>query len=176
MTVLGPGQRTPAPWLNIIANPEFGFQVSESGGGYTWSTNSQANQLTPWSNDPVVDPCSEAFFLRDDETGHLWSPTASPIRLENTRYIASHGFGYSRFEHAVYGIKTELVQFVSWHDPVKLSVLTIENRSKRPRRLSAAAYVEWALCGRPMTGTPAHRMTSLSPSRPNAATLPGASG
>ncbi|VVE13584.1 Cellobiose phosphorylase [Pandoraea anhela] len=145
VTVLGPGQRTPAPWLNVIANPEFGFQVSESGGGYTWSTNSQANQLTPWSNDPVVDPCSEAFFLRDDETGHLWSPTASPIRLENTRYIASHGFGYSRFEHAVYGIKTELVQFVSWHDPVKLSVLTIENRSKRPRRLSAAAYVEWVL-------------------------------
>ncbi|WP_244932837.1 glycoside hydrolase family 94 protein [Pandoraea apista] len=145
VTVLGPGQRTPAPWLNIIANPEFGFQVSESGGGYTWSTNRQANQLTPWSNDPVVDPCSEAFFLRDDETGHLWSPTASPIRLENTRYIASHGFGYSRFEHAVYGIKTELVQFVSWHDPVKLSVLTIENRSKRPRRLSAAAYVEWVL-------------------------------
>lgn len=145
VTVLGPGQRTPAPWLNIIANPDFGFQVSESGGGYTWSSNSHENQLTPWSNDPVVDPCSEAFFLRDDDTGHLWSPTASPIRLENTRYIASHGFGYSRFEHAVHGIKTELVQFVSWHDPVKFSTLTIENRTKRPRRLSAAAYVEWVL-------------------------------
>ncbi|VVE82563.1 GH36-type glycosyl hydrolase domain-containing protein [Pandoraea sputorum] len=145
VTVLGPGQRTPAPWVNIIANPGFGFQVSESGGGYTWASNSQENQLTPWSNDPVVDPCGEAFFLRDDDTGHLWSPTASPIRLENTRYVAAHGFGYSRFEHAVHGLKTELVQFVSWHDPVKLSTLTVENRTKRPRKLSVAAYVEWVL-------------------------------
>ncbi|MFJ2992465.1 GH36-type glycosyl hydrolase domain-containing protein [Pandoraea sp. NPDC087047] len=145
VTVLGPGQRTPAPWINIVANPEFGFQVSESGGGYTWCSNSHENQLTPWSNDPVVDPCSEAFFLRDDDTGQLWSPTASPIRLEDTRYIAAHGFGYSRFEHAVHGIRTELVQFVSWQDPVKLSTLRIENRTKRSRRLSVAAYVEWVL-------------------------------
>ncbi|WP_411829244.1 GH36-type glycosyl hydrolase domain-containing protein [Pandoraea sputorum] len=145
VTVLGPGQRTPAPWINIVANPDFGFQVSESGAGYTWSSNSHENQLTPWSNDPVVDPCSEAFFLRDDDTGHLWSPTASPIRLEDTRYIAAHGFGYSRFEHAVHGITTELVQFVSWHDPVKFSTLHIENRTTRARQLSVAGYVEWVL-------------------------------
>ncbi|MDO8485065.1 MAG: glucoamylase family protein, partial [Candidatus Limnocylindrales bacterium] len=52
VTVIGPGQATPAPWLNVIANTSFGFQVSESGSGYSWSENSRENQLTPWSNDP----------------------------------------------------------------------------------------------------------------------------
>ena len=80
VTILGPGQSTPAPWINVIANPGFGFQVSAEGSGFTWSVNSRENQLTPWSNDPVSDRPGEAFYLRDDETGELWCPTALPIR------------------------------------------------------------------------------------------------
>ena len=93
VTILGPGQSTPAPWLNVIANASFGFQVSESGSGYTWSGNSRENQLTPWSNDPVSDPVSEAIYVRDDDTGELWGPTAQPIRLEESTYVARHGAG-----------------------------------------------------------------------------------
>ena len=99
VTVLGPAQSTPAPWLNVIANPSFGFQVSESGSGYTWAGNSRENQLTAWSNDPVSDPGSESIYVRDDETGELWGPTALPIRTEESTYVARHGPGYSRFEH-----------------------------------------------------------------------------
>ena len=84
---------------NVVANPSFGFLVSESGSGYTWSENSRENQLTPWSNDPVSDPVGEAIYVRDDETGELWGPTALPIRLEESTYVARHGPGYSRFEH-----------------------------------------------------------------------------
>ena len=76
MTILGPGQSTPAPWINVVANPGFGFQVSAEGGGYVWSVNSREHQLTPWSNDPVTDRPGQAFYLRDEETGDLWSPTA----------------------------------------------------------------------------------------------------
>ena len=145
VTVLGPGQSTPAPWLNVIANASFGFQVSESGSGYTWSGNSRENQLTPWSNDPVSDPVSEAIYVRDDDTGELWCPTALPIRCEESTYVARHGAGYSRFEHLHDGIQLDLVQFVPLDDAVKVSVLTIENRSGRSRRLSVTAYAEWAL-------------------------------
>lgn len=137
-------QNTPTPWINVIANPEFGFQVSAQGSGYTWSENSKDNVLTPWSNDPVTDPTGEVFYLRDQVSGELWSPTASPIR-DTSRYVARHGFGYSRFAHVHDGIDSDLLQFVPLKDPIKISRLTLVNRSDRHRVLSVTAYVEWVL-------------------------------
>jgi cyclic beta-1,2-glucan synthetase len=145
VAVLGEGQWTPAPWINVIANPGFGFQVSESGAGYTWAVNSRENQLTPWSNDPVGDPPGECLYVRDEESGLLWGPTVLPIREEAYAYVARHGQGYSRFEHASHGVTLELLQFVPLADPVKISRLTIVNREDRPRRLAVTAYAEWAL-------------------------------
>ena len=71
------GRLTPAPWVNVLANPHFGTVVSESGGAYTWSENAHEFRLTPWSNDPVSDASGEAFYLRDEETGHFWSADAA---------------------------------------------------------------------------------------------------
>ena len=145
VTILGEGQWTPAPWINVIANPSFGFQVSESGSSYTWSLNSRENQLTLWSNDPVSDPSGETIYVRDEDTGDLWGPTVLPIREEAWPYTARHGQGYSRFEHTSHGMVLDLLQFVSLADPIKIFRLTIENRSDRSRRLSVTGYVEWVL-------------------------------
>jgi cyclic beta-1,2-glucan synthetase len=145
VTILGPGQSTPAPWINVVSNPAFGFQVATEGSGYTWSVNSRENQLTPWSNDPVADRPGEVIYLHDDETGDLWGPTALPIRDERATYLARHGRGYSRFEHTRHGIAANLLQFVPLEAPVKISRLTLRNQSARPRRISVTAYVEWVL-------------------------------
>ena len=144
VTILDAGHATPAPWINVIANPRFGFQVTASGGGYTWAENSRENQLTPWSNDPVEDPTGEAIYVRDEETFDLWSATAKPIRDGGT-YIARHGHGYSRFEHRVSGIVLEWLQYVPLADPIKISRLTLRNLSGRSRQLSITAYAEWVL-------------------------------
>jgi cyclic beta-1,2-glucan synthetase len=61
VTLLGEGQWTPAPWVNVIANPSFGFQTSVEGAGYTWSITSRENELTRWSNDPVGDRPGEVI-------------------------------------------------------------------------------------------------------------------
>jgi cyclic beta-1,2-glucan synthetase len=145
VTILGEGQWTPAPWINVIADPGFGFQVSVEGGGYTWCGNSRENPLTPWANDPVGDRPGEVLYVRDEDSGALWGPTALPIREETEPYIARHGQGYSRFEHASHGIALELVQYVAPGEPIKISRLAVHNRSGRSRRLSVTAYVEWAL-------------------------------
>ncbi len=145
VTVLEERQWTPAPWINVVANSGFGFQVSVEGAGYIWSGNSRENQITPWSNDPVSDAPGEIFYLRDEESGALWGPTALPIREAATTYVAQHGQGYSRFEHSSQGISLELLQYVPSDDPIKISRLKIHNTSGRTRRLSVTAYVEWAL-------------------------------
>lgn len=143
--VLSDGLRTPEPWINVIANPSFGFLVSESGAGVTWSLNSHENQITPWSNDHVTDTPGEAIYIRDEVTGEIWSPTALPIRDESSQYIARHGQGYSRFQHGSHGIGLELVQFVPLADPIKISRLILQNDSGRKRRLTVTSYAEWVL-------------------------------
>jgi len=145
VTRLGPGQSTPAPWINVIANADFGFQVATEGSGYTWSSNSRENQLTPWSNDPVADPPGEAFYLRDQVTGEVWSPTALPIRDPHATYFARHGRGYSRFEHTANGVAADLVQFVPLEGSIKISRLRLTNISGRARVIAVTAYVEWVL-------------------------------
>ncbi len=145
VTILRDGQCTPAPWINVIANPEFGFQVSTEGGGCTWSGNSRENRLTPWSNDPVEDRSGEVLYVRDDDTGKLFGPTALPFRHETGVYVARHGRGYSRFEHTRHGIALDLLQFVPIDESVKVSRLQIRNLSGRPRHLTLTAYVEWVL-------------------------------
>jgi cyclic beta-1,2-glucan synthetase len=144
VTILDAGRFTPAPWVNVIANPDFGFQVAAEGSGYTWAENSRENQLTPWSNDPVGDPTGEAIYVRDEMTGDIWTPTAQPIRDGGT-YVARHGYGYSRFEHQANGIKLELLQYVPLAEPIKISRLSITNLSGQPRQLSVTAYAEWVL-------------------------------
>ena len=145
VTLLGPGQATPAPWINVIANPGFGFQVAAEGGGFTWALNSRENQLTPWSNDPVTDRPGEVLYVRDQESGELWGPTAAPLRDHRAHYTARHGQGYSRFEHASHGIDLDLIVHVPMGDPIKISRLKIHNSSQRSRRLSVTAYAEWVL-------------------------------
>lgn len=141
---LAPGQTTPAPWANVLANPHFGSVISESGGAYTWSENAHEFRLTPWHNDPVSDAGGEALYLRDEESGHFWSPTPLPVRAA-TPYVIRHGFGYSVFETEVDGIASELWVYVAMDAAVKFSVLKIRNKSGRPRQLTATGYVEWVL-------------------------------
>jgi len=141
VTVLEDGKTTPAPWINVIANDGFGFQVSSTGSSSTWAENSRENRLTPWSNDPVSDPTGEAFYIRDESTSEVFSPTARPLRRPGP-HIARHGFGYSRFEHQAGGIRFELLQFVPLTDPVKISRLTLQNLSDRARRLTVVSYAE----------------------------------
>ncbi len=143
--ILDGDQVTPAPWINVIANPSFGFQVSAEGSGYTWSLNSREYQLTPRSNDPVSDSPGEVIYVRDQDSGDVWTPTGLPIRNDASRYIARHGQGYSRFENTSYGISLDLLQFVPLDDAVKIFRLKIKNLSGRRRRLSVTGYVEWAL-------------------------------
>jgi cyclic beta-1,2-glucan synthetase len=134
----------PAPWSNVVANPHGGFVVSERGTGFTWAENSYFFRLTPWHNDPVSDPAGEALYLRDEQSGELWSATPAPVRRE-IAYTVHHGAGSSDFACEHHGIATRLTLAMAEGEAVKLSVLRVTNRDTRTRRISVTAYVEWTL-------------------------------
>jgi cyclic beta-1,2-glucan synthetase len=159
--LLEPGQTTPAPWVNVIANSQVGTVVSESGSAYTWSENSHEFRLTPWYNDPVTDVSGEALYVRDEDTARFWSPTPLPARGPNP-YVARHGFGYSVFEYTEDGVVTELWFFVATDAPIKFARLRIANRSGRPRHLSVTGYWEWVL-GELRDKTLMHVVTEVDP-------------
>ncbi|GAB7388358.1 glucoamylase family protein [Bacillaceae bacterium] len=142
--ILKNGNDLPAPWINVIANRRFGCLVSERGTGYTWWRNSRECKLTPWSNDPVLDPPGEICYLRDEESGEHWTAAPSVGRTEHP-YIVAHGRGYTRFQHERHGIRHEMNVFVPLEDPVKVIRLRIRNTTGERRRLSVTYYAEWVL-------------------------------
>ncbi|MBK5271217.1 MAG: cyclic beta 1-2 glucan synthetase, partial [Bacteroidia bacterium] len=153
--------KTPVPWVNVIANPDFGTVISESGSAYTWTENAHELRLTSWSNDPVSDTTGEAFYIRDEESGHFWSTALLPAG-GNSPYITRHGFGYSVFEHAEDGIYSEMVVYVDIASTIKFIVLKIRNQSGRSRKLSATGYTEWVLGDNRMK-TAMHIHTEVDP-------------
>jgi cyclic beta-1,2-glucan synthetase len=144
-------QRPPRPWINVVANERFGFLVSETGAGYTWSGNSREHRLTPWYNDPVFDPHGEALYVRDEDSGAFWSPLPGPAPGSG-RYEMRHGFGYSRCSYAGDGLEHETTLFVPRRDPVKVARVRVSNRGDRPRRLSFFAYSRLVLGVMPQDG------------------------
>ena len=141
---LRPGDVTPAPWINVIANADFGCLVSETGAGYTWAVNSGENRLTSWRNDPVSDMPAEALYVRDEETAEVWSPTPLPAPAA-APYLVRHGAGYSIFEHNSHGLQQQVRLFVAPDAPVKVVQVRLENRSLRQRRFTVTYYAEWVL-------------------------------
>ncbi len=142
--ILKNGNHLPAPWINVIANPQFGCLVSELGTGYTWWRNSREFKLTSWSNDPVLDPPSEMCYLRDEDRGDLWSATAS-TKSSDHAYIVNHGRGFTRVHHERYGIEHEMTISVPLDASVKIIKIRLRNNTKEIRRISLTYYAEWVL-------------------------------
>jgi cellobiose phosphorylase len=136
--------KPPVPWINVIANNSFGFQISEAGAGFTWFGNSRENKLTPWSNDPVIDRAGEVIYILDEITGEIMTPV-SLGKTDRGIYRTRHGFGYSVFLHEEDSLDQELTVFTPIEEPVKLWNLKLKNKSGNVKYLTLTYYAEWVL-------------------------------
>jgi len=139
------GDATPHPWINVISNGAFGFHVSAEGAAFTWSLNSRDYQLTPWTNDTVVNRPGEAFYVRDLRANKTFSPFAAIGRNPAAVYEVRHSPGCSTFRTESEGLDIEMTQIVAENDPAKLMRLRIANKSGNNRTLRIYAYAEWVL-------------------------------
>jgi cellobiose phosphorylase len=159
--VTGKGQGSPMPWSNVLANERFGTVVTESGMSYTWAENAHEFRITPWYDDPVCDATGEAIYLRDEDSGIVWSPTPLP-RGDDSAYVTRHGFGYSVYEHMSRGIRTTLCVYVALKEPMKFMSVRIRNESGRSRRITVTSYSELVL-GEQRTKSAMHVITEKNP-------------
>ncbi|MFZ3139721.1 GH36-type glycosyl hydrolase domain-containing protein [Polaromonas sp.] len=139
------GQSLARPWVNVIANPDFGFQVSETGSGMTWAGNSRMHQLTPWSNDPVRDPSFEHWLLQDMDTGQVLPLTPSVLATSSSRWRVRHGQGYTVFQGLQAGLQVETTFFADPSEAVKVVQVKVRLDIGGRRRLRAVAMVEWQM-------------------------------
>ncbi|MFH0879989.1 MAG: glycosyl transferase family 36, partial [Lentisphaerota bacterium] len=136
---------TPRPWVNIIANPNFGLTLSQAGSGYSWRDHAQFNRLTRWDQDLTRDNWGKYVFIRDEKTGEFWSPTPKPAGSGLKDYECRHGMGYSIIKGRQSGIASRMTFFADHKDPVEVWILELSNESSRVRNLSTFTYLEWCL-------------------------------
>jgi cellobiose phosphorylase len=137
--------RTPKPWVNVISNGKYGLVISQTGGGFSWDTHSEFNRLNRWHQDLVQDNWGKYFYIKDNLTGDIWSPTWMPVKTELDSYQVSYGFGYARFTSEYKGIKVTLTVFIPVDENIEVWNFDIENKTLEKKSLSFFTYFEWCL-------------------------------
>ena len=148
------GESTPHPWINVISNDTFGFHVSAEGAGFTWAENSRDYQLTPWTNDLVVNRPGEGFYVLDADTAKVYTPFAALSRRPEVTFETRHGLGYSVFTAEEDGLTLEVTQTVDRTRHAKFSRMVLKNSGTQPRKLKLYGYVEWLLGSNPQRTVP----------------------
>ncbi len=137
--------RTPKPWVNVLSNGSYGLVVSQTGGGFSWHTHSEFNRLNRWYQDLVQDNWGKYFYIKDNRSGEIWSPTWMPVKQELDFYQIIYGFGYTKFISEFKKIKITLTVFIPTNDNLEIWWFDIENKSSTKRDLSIYSYFEWCL-------------------------------
>ncbi len=137
--------KTPKPWVNVISNGKYGLVISQTGGGFSWDTHSEFNRLNRWHQDLVQDNWGKYFYIKDNLTGDVWSPTWMPVKTELDFYQVTYGFGYAKFKSEYKGIKIILTVFIPVDENIEIWNFKIENKTSEKKSVSVFSYFEWCL-------------------------------
>lgn len=157
------GQTTPAPWANVVAGEAVGFVVTEAGGGFTWAGDAGEFRLTPWSNDPLLDPPGEQILLTDLDTGRTWSPPPGPVGRSRDHRVR-HVWGASELEAEADGLRETLTWSLHPDHPVKCTTLGLRNSGAMSRRIQINLDVTWVLGPNPAWSA-RHLLLAWDPAR-----------
>jgi len=128
----------PSVWSNVLANENFGTIITQNLGGFTWYKNSRLNRISRWSNDTLVDTPSEEIYVQDESENKVW-------KLGKGNIVATHGFGYSKYEQNKLDIKQKLEVFVSMDKNVKINLLELKNNTNHTKKINLIYKVNTVL-------------------------------
>jgi len=138
--------RTPSPWINYIYNGRYFSTISNNGGGISYYKSPLHGRITRYRiNEVPPDRPGKYIYIRDNETGEIWSLTWQPVGKHAEAYKVAHGFGYTRAEASVNDIDSSVLFFVPEDDDQEIWKASLKNTGRKPRKLSVYGYVELAL-------------------------------
>ena len=137
--------KTPKPWINVISNGDYGLVISQTGGGFSWLTHSEFNKVNRWHQDMILDNWGKYFYIKDNDSGFIWSPTWMPVKENPDSFELHYGTGYAKFITVYKGIEIILDIFVPNEDSLEVWHFTIKNNTQIIRNLSIFTYFEWCV-------------------------------
>lgn len=149
---------TPMPWINVISNGDYGLTLSQAGSGYSWRSHASLNRITRWEQDLIRDEWGKYLYLRDQDSGEVWSPTWQPCGASLEDYRVRHGLGYSVIEARRETLRSEVTYTVPLDAPCEVWLVRLRNLDEQPRRLQLFSYFEWLLGAAPDWHREFHRI------------------
>ena len=131
-----------SPRIHLLSNGTCSVTVTNSGGGYLrWLDL----DVTRWKADSTCDVSGPVCYIRDLESGTIWSNTHQPVRSPERRYIWSFTPDKAEFRRRSGPCETITEIVVSAEDDAEVRRMTLVNTSRKSCRLELTSYLELAL-------------------------------
>jgi cellobiose phosphorylase len=131
-----------SPRVHLLSNGTCSVMVTNAGGGYLrWLDL----DVTRWRADATSDVPGAVCYIRDLESGTLWSNTHQPVRGPERRYSWSFTPDKAEFRRRSGPCETFTEIVVSAEDNAEVRRVTLVNTSRKSCRLEVTTYLELAL-------------------------------
>ena len=133
---------SPTPEVHLLSNGRYHVAISAAGGGWSrW----RGLAVTRWREDATRDAWGQFCYLRDLDSGAIWSNTWQPTTSGSRRGEAVFMQSRAEFRRVDEQIEAHTLISVSPEDDVELRRLSLTNRSERRRSIEVTTYAEVAL-------------------------------
>ena len=138
--------QTPTPWMNYLSNKEYCVLLSNTAGGFSFHIDPKDKRITRYRYNSIpMDRPGKYIYVKNVDTGEIWSPTWQPVQRTLDQYKCHIGFGYNKVESDFNNIKSTITYLVPSDDNIEIWDLSIQNLSKEKKTISLFTYVEFAL-------------------------------
>ena len=131
-----------SPRIHLLSNGACSVTVTNSGGGYLrWLDL----DVTRWRADATCDASGPFCYIRDLESGTIWSNTHQPVRSPERRYTWSFTPDKAEFRRRSGPCETITEIVISAEDNAEVRRVTLVNTSRKTCQLELTSYLELAL-------------------------------
>ncbi len=131
-----------SPRTHVLSNGRYVVMATAAGSGFSrWNDLA----VTRWREDTTRDCWGTFIFLRDANTGDVWSAGFQPSGTEVDKYDVVYAEDRAKIVQRDRSLATALEIVVSPEDDAELRQLTVTNLENRAREIDITSYAEVVL-------------------------------